>query len=234
MPSRSVATHIRLRVGDGGRRWHVYKLSEHPDCPSKNIPNTRGWGRPVDGSQTPARAGYNQLLGDDNVILHDIVRKPFATAGDSGESRAFLRAGPREVLHFEPPSVSAAIVTCGGLCPGLNNVIRELTLTLINLYGVSAIYGVRNGYQGFHPNALPPLMLTEQVVHNIHHDGGTILGSSRGGFDSEIILSKLKEWGVSMVFIIGGDGTHRGAQKLHTACVDSGENLAVIGVELHC
>lgn len=209
--------------------WPVYKLSEHPDCPSKNIPNKNGWGRTTDSTQQPKRAGYNQLLGDDNVILHDIVRKPFATASDSGEARAFLRAGPREVLHFDPPTVSAAIVTCGGLCPGLNNVVRELSLTLINLYGVTEIYGVRNGYQGFHPGGPPPLMLTKELVHDIHHDGGTILGSSRGGFDSDIIRKALKEWGVSMVFIIGGDGTHRGAQKLHAACVDAGDNLAVIG-----
>ena len=68
--------------------------------------------------------------------------------------------------------------------------------------------------QGFHPDAQPPLMLSPANVGTIHHDGGTCLGSSRGGFDADVILTKLKKWGVSMVFIIGGDGTHRGAQKV--------------------
>ena len=117
--------------------WRVPKLSDSasPGCQSKSVPNTAGWGQTTafaadapDPAPVP-RAGYNQLLGDDNVIVADIVRKPYASASDSGESRAFLRAGPRHTLHFDPKDdLAAAIVTCGGLCPGLNNVIRELTV----------------------------------------------------------------------------------------------------------
>ena len=37
------------------------------------------------------------------------------------------RAGPREKIYFKPEQVKAAIVTCGGLCPGLNDVIRQVS-----------------------------------------------------------------------------------------------------------
>ena len=53
--------------------WQVYKLSTHPACPSKNVPNRHGWGR-TDGVEPPTRAGYNQLLGDDNVCVCVCVR----------------------------------------------------------------------------------------------------------------------------------------------------------------
>lgn len=88
---------------------------------------------------------YNRLMTSENVILGDIRRHPTMEP----ESRAYLRAGPRKLLYFSPKEVKAAIVTCGGLCPGLNNVIRDITLTLWNLYGVRIIYGIRGGFWGF-------------------------------------------------------------------------------------
>ena len=94
------------------------------------------------------------------------------------------------MLHFDPTKVNAAIVTCGGLCPGLNNVIRELTKTLVQIYGIGGtVYGIQGGYRGFYDPSrhLQPLILTPSVVENIHHEGGTVLGSSRGGFDLEKI-----------------------------------------------
>ena len=53
----------------------------------------------------------------------------------------FEKAGPRRRLFFEPARTRAAIVTCGGLCPGLNNVIRSVTRELRRSYGVTL--GVR-------------------------------------------------------------------------------------------
>ena len=91
--------------------------------------------------------------------------------------RAFPRAGPREFLHFDPSKVNAAIVTCGGLCPGLNNVIREVVHTLTYMYGVNKVWGIVGGFQGFHnPDVtaggeFAPIELTNKVVENIHHEG---------------------------------------------------------------
>ena len=168
---------------------------------------------------------YNQLVAEDDCVIADAVRK--ASSGKS--SHAYIRAGPRKNLHFNPKQVNAAIVTCGGLCPGLNNVIREVTNTLHNLYNISGkVYGILGGYKGFYD--MEPLVLTPRVVENIHHQGGTFLGSSRGGFDIDKIASFLKNYGVSQLYVIGGDGTHRGAFRIHQECIKRGMNVAVAGI----
>jgi 6-phosphofructokinase 1 len=100
-------------------------------------------------------------------------------------------------------------VTCGGLCPGLNNVIRGLVLELAENYGVAEILGFRNGYQGL-VNGCEPVPLTPALVAGIHNRGGTILGTSRGGQDEAEIVATLARLGVSVLFVIGGDGTLRG------------------------
>ena len=88
---------------------------------------------------------YNKIIGERDVIIADVYRKP----GGSNVSRGYIRAGPRQNLHFNPSKVNSAIVTCGGLCPGLNNVIREITNALHHLYGAKAVYGIQGGYKGF-------------------------------------------------------------------------------------
>jgi hypothetical protein len=104
----------------------------------------------------------------------------------------------------------------------LNNVIRELTLVLIQIYGIGGrVYGIRGGYGGFYEEKLlPPVNLTPDVVDNIHHWGGTFLGSSRGGFDREKILKFIDEYKISQLYVIGGDGTHRGAFQIHQGCME--------------
>ena len=169
---------------------------------------------------------YNKLLGHTDGIIADIVRRK----GLPNETKVYVRAGPRRQLHFDPKKVRAAIVTCGGLCPGLNNVIRELTRTLFFLYGVDKVYGVRGGYAGFHSNHLLPIELTTENVASIHHEGGTILGSSRGGFELEKIISFLREKKINQLYIIGGDGTHRGANKIGAECLKQNLNIAVVGI----
>jgi len=143
----------------------------------------------------------------------------------------FEKAGPREKIFFDPARTAAAIVTCGGLCPGLNNVIRSLVLSLRCLYGVERIYGIRYGYHGLNPaNGFPPVELTPEDVSDIHELGGTILGTSRGPEDPEIMVRTLRELGVNLFFPIGGDGTQRGAYRIHEAACALGHPLAVVGV----
>ena len=141
-----------------------------------------------------------------------------------------MRAGPFEKIFIDPSRVKAAIVTCGGLCPGLNTVIRGLVMTLNN-YKINTVYGIRWGYKGFYTDKEKNWMaLTPEVVKNIHKQGGTILGSSRGGFEAEKILDSLKESEINMVFVIGGDGTHRGIDALIKAAIERGQVIQIIGV----
>lgn len=126
---------------------------------------------------------------------------------------AYHRGGPRMHICFEPSRVRAAIVTCGGLCPGLNTVIRELVVGLWNMYGVRDIFGVKSGFRGFH-SSLEPVRLDPKLVHNWHKTGGTALETSRGGFDLHKIVDAIQHRGFNQVYIIGGDGTMRGAVKI--------------------
>lgn len=169
---------------------------------------------------------YNKLLGHQDGIIADIVRRD----GLPPETKVYVRAGPRRELHFDPSKVKAAIVTCGGLCPGLNNVIRELVNSLYHLYKVQTCYGIRGGYNGFHDEHRKPILLTPEMVDQIHHEGGTILGSSRGGFDIDKIIHFLDEKDICQLYVIGGDGTHRGANIIGEECLKRGLNVSVCGI----
>jgi len=170
----------------------------------------------VNTLDAPDFTSYNKLIGIHECILSDLVRKP----NDNCATHAYVRAGPRRQLHFNPAKVNAAIVTCGGLCPGLNTVVREIVNTLYYLYGVGGkVYGIRGGFKGFYDHELPPLDLTTDSVSEIHQHGGTVLGSSRGGFDLEKIIGFLKAKKINQLYVIGGDGTHRGAFLIHEGCI---------------
>ena len=137
-------------------------------------------------------------------------RNPLEPAGAT-----FERAGPREQLFFEPAQTKVAIVTCGGLCPGLNNVIRSVYLQLHYHYGVPAVLGIRNGYSGFSPEApAAPLWLNAEIVNSIHQFGGTLLGTSRGPVSADIIVDFLQQRGINILFTVGGDGTQSGAHDI--------------------
>ena len=143
----------------------------------------------------------------------------------------FERSGPREHLFFEPAKTKVAIVTCGGLCPGLNNVIRSVYLQLHYHYGVPAVMGVRYGYSGFSPEAVaPPLWLNGEMVNNIHQLGGTLLGTSRGPISPDIVVDFLEQRGVSILFAVGGDGTQRGAHALVTEIQRRKLPMSIIGI----
>ncbi len=143
----------------------------------------------------------------------------------------FEVAGPREKLFFDPKKTRAGIVTCGGLCPGLNNVIRSLVLQLYHGYGVREILGFTNGYQGLDPwRGSEPIPLTPEFVEDIHKEGGTVLNTSRGPVDVSVAVDNLIRRKVDILFVVGGDGTQRGGAELFEEARSRGHSLAVVGV----
>ena len=141
------------------------------------------------------------------------------------------RAGARKNIHFNPKTVKAAIVTCGGLCPGLNDVVRGIVQTLYQ-YGVKEgnILGVRYGFRGFYAYENQPISLTMREVDGIQRKGGTLLGTSRGGADMDKICDSIMERGINMVFVIGGNGGNAGASALQRKCAERDYPCAVVGV----
>jgi 6-phosphofructokinase 1 len=165
----------------------------------------------------------------DRVLLDDTVEGAAARLCDVAELPALEPGGPREYIYFDPSRTRAAIVTCGGLCPGLNNVIRGLVLELADSYGVTEVLGLRDGFRGM-VDDLPPLVLSRDVVADIHNRGGTVLGTSRGNQDPQRMVATLERLGISLLFVIGGDGTLRGAAKIAQEAGRRGLALSVIGV----
>jgi 6-phosphofructokinase 1 len=144
---------------------------------------------------------------------------------------AFAKAGPRKQIFFDCSKLKCAIVTCGGLCPGLNNVIRSVVLTLYHSYGVRNITGIKYGLQGFIPSYRHPLMeLTPDVVSEINEVGGTILSSSRGDQDIGMIVDSLERMNIGILFVIGGDGSFRAAAKIADEIRERGVKIGVIGI----
>lgn len=144
---------------------------------------------------------------------------------------SFAKAGPRRQIFFDCSKLKCAIVTCGGLCPGLNNVIRSVVLTLYHSYGIRNITGIRYGLQGFIPSYRHPLMeLTPDVVSEINEVGGTILSSSRGNQDIGMIVDSLERMNIGILFVIGGDGSFRAAAKIADEIRERGVKIGVIGI----
>ena len=149
----------------------------------------------------------------------------------SGAPPAMECAGPRERLFFEPSTLACGIVTCGGLCPGLNDVIRAIVLSLHHHYGVRTIHGFRFGYEGLvEASGHEPVRLTTESVSRVHKTGGSILASSRGPQDPAAMVDYLRTLGVGLLFAIGGDGTLRGAHAISEEAARRGEPIAVVGV----
>lgn len=143
----------------------------------------------------------------------------------------FERAGPRENLFFEPGHAKVAIVTCGGLCPGLNAVVRSLVMMNYERYGNQSVYGIRYGYHGLSTqNRIEPMILTPDIVRGINFTGGTMLGSSRGAPDIHEMVDRLVELDVDVLFTIGGDGTQKGALAMSEEIAHRGLNISVIGI----
>ncbi|CAI5531448.1 unnamed protein product [Closterium sp. Naga37s-1] len=163
------------------------------------------------------------------VDSEDVVcQKALIKTGSVDDIRVFRRSGPREQVAFQPQDVRAAIVTCGGLCPGLNTVIRELVWALWFRYGVRSISGIDGGYRGFYSRNL--LQLDPWKVNDIHKRGGTFLGTSRGGHDSTKIVNSIEDRGINQLYIIGGDGTQRGAEIIYEETRRRGLKVSVAGI----
>jgi 6-phosphofructokinase 1 len=146
-------------------------------------------------------------------------------------SLQFELAGPREKLFFNPKKTRAAIVTCGGLCPGLNDVIRSIFNELKYAYDIEYVLGFRGGYQGLDPDTNnKPILITHEFVDDIHQLGGTVLGTSRGPVDIKRAVDNLVKLGINILFTIGGDGTQRGGNALFQEAETRGYALSVVGI----
>jgi 6-phosphofructokinase 1 len=175
------------------------------------------------------RESLHYVIETDRVLLDDTLDIAVRRNVGAADLPAFEPGGPRAKLFFEPSSTSVGIVTCGGLCPGLNNVIRGLVLELTDHYGVNSIVGFRNGYQGLTDRS-QPMVLTRATVDDIHGRGGTILGTSRGSQDPAAMVDTLVARDIDILFVIGGDGSLRGAQSISDEARRRGVDLAVVGV----
>jgi 6-phosphofructokinase 1 len=168
---------------------------------------------------------------DDRVFFHDTARLAAESGCTLETLPGFEPAGPRPNIFFDPAKMRVGIVTCGGLCPGLNDVIRGLVMELAHHYGVQRIYGFRNGYQGFIPrHGHDVLDLTPANVSSIDEDGGTILGTSRGSQDPDEIVDCLERMNINALFVIGGDGSIRGAMQIAAKVAERGQKIAVVGI----
>ena len=171
------------------------------------------------------------FVRDDQFICYNIEARP-------GERPVLTRdqllevAGPRQKIYFSPSHVHAGIVTCGGLCPGLNDVIRAIVRSLWHLYGVRRISGIRYGYKGFLPEyGLEVIPLDPDTVDDIHKIGGTILGTSRGGGDrTSEIVDTIEQLNLNVLFAIGGDGTQKGALAIAEEIERRKLKIAVVGI----
>lgn len=169
-------------------------------------------------------------LDEARVLLGSTVDEltPYLEAGIQPPS--FEQAGPRERIFFQPEGLACGVVTCGGLCPGVNDVIRSVVMSLTYSYGVKTIYGFRYGYAGLAGKGPDPLILTPKVVETIHQQGGTLLGSSRGPQSLGDMVQTLLDHNIGILFAIGGDGTLRGALALSEEIKRRGLEISVIGI----
>ena len=173
------------------------------------------------------------FVDDSRKILYDVNYQTIKEQCVSGSETIITleEAGPREFLFYDPQGITAGIVTCGGLCPGINNVIRSLYMQLHYQYYVKTIIGFRFGYRGIVPDSHPqPIFLTPEIVEPIHNRGGSILGSSRGGSDAISIVDGLVHHGIDILFTIGGDGTIKGSIAIEEEIATRGLNIAVINI----
>ena len=176
-------------------------------------------------------SGVQFVSEDDRVLYHTDPKKiePFFKADQ--RPPAFELAGPRNKIYFDPSKLKCGIVTCGGLCPGLNDVIRAIVMGLHYHYGVKTVFGFPYGYEGLsYKYGHAPIELTPDVVNDIHQMGGTILGSSRGPQDVNEMVDTLERMNVGILFTIGGDGTLRGAQAIAEEVGKRNLKISVIGV----
>lgn len=186
---------------------------------------------PLAGFVADRRTNEHYVGEDDRVVLHDTVFQFSDLRRSPDDLPSFEPGGPRRRLFFPPGETKVAVVTCGGLCPGLNDVIRGLVMELAKHYGVDEVLGFRHGFQGLVTGiGLDPVRLTPEVVHDINTRGGTVLGTSRGAQDPEEIVDCLLSHGIDILFVIGGDGSMRAAARIAATLRARDLPIGVIGI----
>jgi 6-phosphofructokinase 1 len=200
------------------QKTNPFKIETLGEClyPAKNLPGL-------------VKMGISRFFVDDRD------RVPYNFSFLKGETMdqtvCFERAGARKDLYFDSAKVKVGIVTCGGICPGINDVIRALVMELYHIYGIKNMFGFQYGYAGLNPqNGLYPTILEPKDVRDINTDGGSMLGSSRGGVDPEIMVETLRRLKINILFTIGGDGTQKGAHAIHVKAREMGYKLSVVGI----
>ncbi|MCF8129447.1 MAG: ATP-dependent 6-phosphofructokinase [Deltaproteobacteria bacterium] len=180
----------------------------------------------------PSPMDPGQFVCDDDRVLYSATLKEANACIEAARPLpSFEMAGPREKIYFDPSKLKCGIVTCGGICPGLNDVIRAIVLSLHHHYQVSTVYGFRFGYEGISSRYRHvPLELDPKAVEDIHEKGGTILGSSRGPQDISDMVDTLERMNIRLLFTIGGDGTLRGAQAISEEIGRRGLKIGIVGI----
>jgi len=170
------------------------------------------------------------FVHDTDRVVVDVNLDSLIKLAEQGKDfPAFELAGPRSKIYFDPSKLRCALATCGGLCPGLNDIIRAIVLELFYGYGVRNIYGFRYGLQGFIPKYGHDIIdLKPEFVVNIHEMGGSVLGSSRGPQPIDEIVDSLERMNIGILFMIGGDGTLMAATKIADAISQRGLKISVV------
>ncbi len=186
--------------------------------------------------RVPSPLGLSTHVGDGLAhYVPDRTRVLYKVAGEQEadfDGHLFLeRAGPRESLYFDPKKTRIGVVTCGGLSPGVNNVIRSMVLEMTFQYGVQDIVGFRYGFRGMNPaRGYEPIPLNYELIRTIHNEGGSVLGTSRGAEDVPVMVDYLQSLGIDILFCIGGDGTLRGAHAIWEEVERRQAKIAVVGI----
>ncbi|GAY51240.1 hypothetical protein CUMW_132710 [Citrus unshiu] len=224
-PTKAISMAAASNNGNSQRKIVTgpagYVLEDVPHL-SDYIPDLPTYPNPL--QDNPAYSVVKQYF----VHVDDTVPQKVVVHKDSPRGTHFRRAGPRQKVYFESDEVYACIVTCGGLCPGLNTVIREIVYSLYYMYGVKRVLGIDGGYRGFY--AKNTIALTPKGVNDIHKRGGTVLGTSRGGHDTSKIVDSIQDRGINQVYIIGGDGTQKGASVIYEEVRRRGLKVVVAGI----
>ncbi len=206
---------------------HEWTHIDHLGTPKVDSPLIRGEQHLEDD---PECSGV--FVADSCRVLIDVDEEKFGRCLTTREKPpSFEVAGPRRKIYFDPTKMKAAILTAGGLCPGLNDVIRSVVLALHFRYGIRNIFGIRHGYQGLVPRFGHEMVpLNPDVVSNIHEFGGSILSSSRGLYSIEEMVDSLERLNIGALFAVGGDGTLRGAHLMAEEIKKRNLKIAVVGV----